>query len=256
MTISLTGQSAIVTGGARGIGESIATHLGEAGADIVIADIDMDAARATANQLEQAGITVLPVSCDITSLEETEALVETAEQEFGHIDILVNNAGIGSTGSILDLDPSEWQRVLEVNLTGAYHCTYAVAPRMVDQKTGRILNIASIAGRNISYTGSANYTASKWGIIGLTKHLAWDLGPYGITVNAICPGPTLTELSREMLAGEEIEETAAKIPLGRWAEPADQAKAVRLLASEDAEYMTGQAFVVDGGMLLGVRQEI
>ncbi len=249
-------QTAIVTGSAQGIGRSIAKHLGEAGANIVIADIDADNATTTAEDLASEGISVEPIQCDVTDIDDAIALAEQTRDHFGSIDILVNNAGIGSTGSILEFDPGEWDDVIAVNLTGAYHCAYAVAPQMVDQKAGRIINIASIAGLNISYTGSANYTASKWGLIGLTKQLAWDLGPHGITVNAICPGPTLTDLSQDMFDDDAIEHTAEKIPLGRWADPADQAKAVRLLASEDAAYITGQALAVDGGILLGVRQEI
>lgn len=251
-----SGQTAIVTGGAQGIGRSIATHLGEAGADVIIADIDGDKATETASELADEEIRAEPIQCDVTDLDEAMALADQTLDHFGSIDILVNNAGIGSTGSILEFDPDEWDDVIAVNLTGAYHCAYAVAPRMVEQEAGRIINIASIAGRNISYSGSANYSASKWGLIGFTKHLAWDLGPHGITVNAICPGPTLTELSTDMIDDEAIENTAAKIPLGRWADPADQAKAVRLLASDDAAYITGQAIAVDGGILLGVRQEI
>lgn len=256
MTGEFSGQTAIVTGAAQGIGRSIARHLGEAGANVVIADIDDSAAAATANDLQADGITAAAIQCDVTDLDDALALAEQTNDRFGSIDILVNNAGIGSTGSILEFDPAEWDDVISVNLTGAYHCAYAVAPTMVEQAAGRIINIASIAGLNISYSGSANYSASKWGLIGFTKHLAWDLGPHGITVNAICPGPTLTDLSQDMFDDDTIDHTAEKIPLGRWADPADQAKAVRLLASDDAAYITGQALAVDGGMLLTVREEI
>ncbi|MFB6353134.1 MAG: SDR family NAD(P)-dependent oxidoreductase [Halobacteriales archaeon] len=251
----LTGQTAIVTGAAQGIGRAIARRLAAEGANVVVADVQAEAAERTAAELDAAGDAVA-VECDVTSLDDAEALAAATRDRFGRIDVLVNNAGVGGGGDFpAELPPEDWHHVLDVNLTGAYNCCYAAVPSMIEAGTGRVINVSSMAGRNISYHGTANYTASKWGLIGLTKHLAWDLGEHGIRVNAICPGVVLTPLA-DGQTDEERAATAAKIPLGRWSEPEEQAAAVAFLASGDAAYLTGTVIEIDGGLSLGPRREI
>jgi len=250
------GTVAVVTGAARGIGRSIAERLGEEGASVVVADIDAEEARETAAELGETGIAAEAVGCDVTSVDDVTAMVERTVDRFGSLDVLVNNAGIGSSGSVLDLDFEEWHRVIDVNLNGVFNCSRVAAPELVEAGGGSIINISSMAGRNISYHAAANYTASKWGVIGLTKHMAWDLGEHGVRVNAVCPGSTITSLTESSTTEAQRAATAEKIPLNRWAEPRDQADAVVYLASEAGSYVTGTVLEVDGGKQLGVRHEI
>jgi len=256
MSDRLAGQTAIVTGAAQGIGRAIAGRLSSEGANVVIADVQADAAAETAAELDaDAEGSVVSVECDVASMEVVRSMVETTEERFGGIDILVNNAGVGSQGAFpAAVDPSEWHRVIDVNLNGTYNCCYAAVPSMIDAGYGRIVNVSSMAGRRISYHAAANYTASKWAIIGLTKHLAWDLGEHGITVNALCPGVVETPLAEHQAEAERAT-TAEKIPLGRWSSPEEQAAAVAFLASEDGSYVTGTTLDVDGGMWLGPRHD-
>lgn len=248
-------ETAIVTGAARGIGRSIAERLGEEGANVVVADVDESAARETVAEFEESGITASAVRCDVSSMEAARRTVDHAVDEFGSLDVLVNNAGISKGGRFDEISADEWQQVLDVNLNGVYNCSAQAASVMADEG-GAIVNVASIAGLNISYQGPANYTASKWGVIGLTKHMAWDLSEYGIRVNALCPGGTLTSLIENQTTSEEREATRRKIPLDRWARPEDQADATLFLASDEASYVTGTTLVVDGGMSLGVRHDV
>lgn len=256
MSPELTGDTAVVTGAAQGIGYAIAEKLATEGASIFLCDKDEDGVEKAATELRADDHNVEAVHCDVTNRDHTEALIEAAMQEYGTVDILVNNAGIGSHGSFTELSPTDWDDVIDVNLTGVFNCTYAAVPEMIDNGGGAIINIASMAGRNISYHGAANYTASKWGVVGFTKHLAWDLGEHDIRVNAVCPGSTLTELTKETTTEADRKETTDKIPLGRWAHPEDQAEAVAYLASEAGSYLTGTVLEVDGGKQLSVRHEI
>lgn len=250
------GETAVVTGAAQGIGEAIARKLGTEGAAVVIADRQAGKAEGVADDLRDEGIEAEAVDCDVTDRADTERMAERATARFGGVDILVNNAGVGSAGSFEDLEPDAWDLVLDVNLTGPYNCSRAVVPGMVERGHGRIVNISSMAGRNISYHGAANYTASKWGLVGLTKHMAWDLGEHGITVNAVCPGATETELTREGTTEAGRAETTEKIPLGRWADPDDQAEAVLYFAADSGAFTTGTVLEVDGGQQLAQRHEV
>jgi len=252
----VAGLTAIVTGAAQGIGRRIAEELGTEGANVVVADIDESSAADTVEEFESAGITATAVQCDVSSMDDTERLVERTVEEYGSLDILVNNAGISRGERFQDITPEEWQQVIDVNLSGVYNCSVQAAPVMADGGDGRIVNISSIAGQNISYEGPANYTASKWGVIGLTKHMAWDLAEYGIRVNALCPGGTLTPLIEDLTTPEERSETREKIPLGRWAAPEDHANATLFLVSDQSSYITGTTLTVDGGLTLGVRHEV
>jgi len=170
---------------------------------------------------------------------------------FARLDILVNNAGIGQRLLAEDIGEADWRRVIDVNLTGTFLCARAALRIMKPRRSGHIVNVASIAGKRISIHGGAHYTAAKAGIIGLTRHLAYELGPYGIRVNAICPGETLTSLMERIGDPALLEQSRRRTPLGRLATPEDQANAVLLLLSERASYITGVALDVEGGILLG-----
>ena len=263
----LADRTAIVTGAAQGIGYAIAERFAEEGARVVVADVQSEAAGEAAADLAavEACPGALAVECDVTSREDTRRLAERVVGEFGGVDVLVNNAGVATHGEFLDLDPGDWDRIIDVNLTGVFNCSAAVVPTMIDggedgddrdDPGGAVVNVSSMAGRNISYHAAANYTASKWGVIGLTKHMAWDLGEHGVRVTAVCPGSTLTPLTEESTDPEERAATSRKIPLDRWADPGDIADGALYLASEAADYVTGTVLEIDGGKQLGVRNEI
>ena len=252
--MKLNGQTAVVTGSGNGIGQAIARRLAEAGSNIIVSDIESESAERTAAALRSKGVRTVSVECDVTDSSDVRAVATIGKEEFGGVDILVNNAGITSRGPFDDLEYDQWKNVLDVNLTGVFNCCREFSPQMVDQDYGRIINISSMAGRNISYYGGPDYTASKWGVIGLTKHLAWELGP-SVTVNAVCPGPTMTERFRENTDKEAIEANKQNIPLNKLAEPEDQAGVVLFLASDEGEYINGTAIDVDGGLQLSVRHD-
>ena len=256
----LAGRTAIVTGAAQGIGYAIAERFAEEEATVVVADVQAEAAEEAAGALgsSEACPGTLAVECDVTSRQDTRRLAERVAETFGGVDVLVNNAGIATHGGFLDLDPDDWDRVIDVNLTGVYNCSAAVAPEMLDggEAGSAIVNVSSMAGRGISYHAAANYTASKWGVIGLTKHMAWDLGEHSVRVTAVCPGSTLTPLTEQSTEPEERAATSRKIPLDRWADPGDIADGALYLASDEADYVTGTVLEIDGGKQLGVRNEI
>jgi len=245
----LDGETAIVTGAAQGIGRGIAERLGAAGANVVLADVQGEKVAGVADELAGDGVTAEAVECDVTDLGDTDRLARRARERFDAVEMLVNNAGVGTGGSFTELEPEEWAHVLSVNLTGAFNCSYSVVPGMVEHGSGRVVNVSSMAGRNTSYHGAANYTASKWGVIGLTKHMARDLAP-AVRVNALCPGATLTPLIRSATTEAGRERTAEGIPLERWSTPEDQAEAVFYLLSRMSSYVTGTVLEVDGGSQL------
>lgn len=255
MSDRLQGQTAVVTGAAKGIGYATAETLGSEGASIVVADIDESGAMEAATDLGNQGIEAMAVHCDVTDREDAADMVDATVDEFGGVDVLVNNAGIATREPFMDLEPSQWDDIIDVNLTGPFNCAYAAASELADGG-GSIVNISSMAGRNISYHAAAPYTASKWGLIGFTKHLAWDLADHDVRVNAVCPGSTLTPLIEEQTDPSARAETAEKIPLDRWADPEDQAEGVLYLVSDEADYVTGTVLEIDGGKQLGVRHEI
>lgn len=253
MTYNFRDQTAVVTGSAGGIGRGIAELFAEYGASVVLVDRQAEELRETAAQLREEGHAVHAIECDITSPDDVREVVDGTLEQFGSIDVLVNNAGVASPGGITDIDIERWSNIVGVNLTGTFTCIREVAPVMIEQGDGRIVNISSIAGRSISLFGGPDYTASKWGVIGLTKHAAWDLSDHGIRVNAVCPGPTLTPLAEQTSTAEDREEVRQASPLGRWGTPRDQAEATAFLASDAASFITGAVLDVDGGVNLSSR---
>lgn len=244
--MDMNGKVVIVTGAASGIGQACAHAFAQAGACVSMFDRDADALAASARSIDGAIGTVVDVS-DRRSVEDG---VRATCDAFGGVDVVVNSAGIESTYTIERMPQEEWDRVIDVNLRGVMLCTQAVVASMSARGGGVIVNIASIAGKRISYHGGAAYTASKAGVLGFTRHAAFELGVRRIRVNAICPGPTLTPMIRRNATDEEIARTETTIPLGRWVKPSDIASAALFLASDAAAMCTGTSIDVDGGVLV------
>lgn len=238
----------IVTGAGRGIGRGIVEKLAALGARVVVSDLDEGSARETARAI---GGQAVGLSADVTSKESVEAMVKEVRDHFGRVDVLVNNAGWDKVGPFLESDESDWEKIIAINLYGMLHCCKAVLPVMVSQGYGKVVNIGSDAGR-VGSSGEAVYSATKGGIIAFTKTLAREMARYQINVNCVCPGPADTPLFAEL--GEEnpkLREALQKaIPWRRLARPEDIANAVAFLASDEAEYITGQTLSVSGGLTM------
>lgn len=255
---NLQGKTAIVTGGAMGIGYGIVQRLHEAGANVVIADIDEAIGAQKATKLQSDTVPCVFIKTDVSDESAVEKLVTTAQQQFGQIDILVNNAGIFPQASVLTMELAQWEKIQAINLRGTFLCCRAVGKLMASQHSGSIVNIASIDALHPSMVGLAAYDASKHGVWGFTKNLALEVGKYNVRVNAIAPGGIATEGVQKMSgaapAGVDMaavmQQFLAKIPLGRMGQPDDIAMAALFLASDAAAYMTGSMMVVDGGALL------
>ncbi len=245
----LKGKCAVVTGATRGIGRAIVTRLASLGADIVVNyRSSIEEANTLKEELSALGIKVLLVKADVSIEEEAKNLIEQAKDNFGKVDILVNNAGIVKDGLILRMKKEDFDQVVDVNLKGTFNCMRYVAPIMVKQRSGKIINISSIVGI-IGNAGQVNYAASKAGVIAMTKSIAKELGSRGVQVNAIAPGYINTSMT-ESLNQKVKDEMLKMIPLKRFGMPEDVAKAVGFLASEDSDYITGQVIKVDGGMVM------
>jgi 3-oxoacyl-[acyl-carrier protein] reductase len=247
-TRSLEGKTAVVTGASRGIGAAVAALLAERGAAVVVSARDADRLNAAVTELEAMGAAVAGVAGDVSRREDAERVVDTARERFGRLDILVNNAGITRDGLLLRMKDEDWDRVLEVNLRGAFVMTRAAAKVMVRQKGGRIINMSSAAGA-MGNAGQTNYSASKAGLIGFTKAAARELSHWGILVNAVAPGLIETDMAAGISATARAA-FLAQVPLGRLGTPREVAEVVGFLAGEGATYVTGQVFHVNGGLYI------
>jgi NAD(P)-dependent dehydrogenase (short-subunit alcohol dehydrogenase family) len=239
---------ALVTGGARGLGKTMATALAEAGADVALAGRSLAPCSETAGLIVDAtGRRCRGYPADVTIAADIDRLVEEVERDLGPIDILVNNAGTNIRGPIEQLTEADWDTVIDTNLKGPFLCARAIGPRMAKRGWGRVINMASVLGI-IALPGRAPYASSKAGIINLTRVLALEWAGTGVTANAICPGAFATEMNRQLLEDPvKYQEFVKRIPMGRWGEVDEIAAAVVFLASPAASYVTGSALFVDGG---------
>jgi NAD(P)-dependent dehydrogenase (short-subunit alcohol dehydrogenase family) len=252
-------QVVVVTGAANGIGKACALRFAQEGAKIACLDISVEENEAAAAACRDLGVEAMALQCDITDSDNVNLVVRAIMERWGRIDTLVASAGIYSGAPLAEVPLQQWQRTLDINLTGAFLTNQAVVPIMMAQRSGSIINLSSMAGKT-SWPASAEYSSSKSGVIGLTRSVAMELAPYGATANAVCPGNTLTDMVRNVaakvgkadgLTSEEwLNMRANDCPMKRLAEPWEIAGVIAFLASEDSRYLTGQAIEVDGGMVM------
>lgn len=247
--MKLEGQAAIVTGATRGIGKQIAVTLAEEGSDVVINGNDEARLAAVAEEVAAAGRRCEVVAGDISKPETAERLAAVCLDAFGKIDLLVNNAGVNSRFPFLELTFEEWSRMLDINLNGAFHACKAVLPSMVERRSGCIVNVSSAASKTPHANASASYGVSKAGLNSLTQKLAYEMAPYGIRVNGVCPGPVGTDMSTQW-TDEYRAKITSKIPLGRLGKPEDVARPIAFLASDEAAFITGETININGGKFI------
>jgi 3-oxoacyl-[acyl-carrier protein] reductase len=239
---------ALVTGGARGIGKAISEHLHEAGAQIAVCDVNLEGAQALAAELSKKGAQARGYLCDVSNAQGAEACIEQVVKDFGRLDVLINNAGITRDGLVLRMTDDQWQKVIQINLTGTFNMTRSAAKVMLKARRGAIVNIASVVGV-MGNAGQANYSASKAGVIGLTMTTAREFASRGVRVNAVAPGFIATDMTA-VLTDEQKAKLIQNVPLGRLGTAEDVAKTVRFLASDEAAYITGQVVNICGGMVM------
>ena len=244
----LKDKVALVTGGARGIGRAIALTFAREGADIVVADVNLEIAQQTVLEIQDLGRKAMALEMDVTSYEKVEEGINKILDKMGKVDILVNNAGITKDNLLLRMSQADWDAVINVNLKGTFNCIKAVSKPMIKQRSGRIISIASIIGL-IGNPGQANYAASKAGIIALTKTVAKELASRNVNANAVAPGFIQTEMTAKL--PEDIKKKMLEaIPLAKLGTPQDVANICLFLASDEASYITGQVITIDGGMVM------
>ena len=248
----LNGKASIVTGGARGIGKGIALALAKQGSDVAVVDLLIDEASATASEIEKLGKKAIAIKCDVTKKEDVDQTVKKALDTFGKVDILVNNVGWDNIVFFTKTTPDFWDKVIDINYKGVLNCTRAVLDHMIERNYGRIINIGSDAGR-VGSLGESVYAGTKGAVIAFGKTMARELARNKVTVNCVCPGPTLTPLTEGMmkeggLAAKVMPSMHNIIPLGRLGTPEDIGAAVAFLASDEAEFITGQTLSVSGGL--------
>lgn len=248
VSFRLEGRAALITGGSKGLGRAIADALAGAGADVCLVSRHLDQAQAAASEVAAAnGRRAVALEADVSESSQVNRMVERAVAELGHLDILVNNAGINIRNNVIDYSDDDWQQVLQTNLSSAFYCCRAVGPHLIERGWGRVVNLASIMALT-SLPGRVAYAATKAGLIGLTKTLALEWAPHGITVNALCPGPFATEMNIPLLENPEVrQQWTSRIPLGRWGNVEEVGAAALYLCSEPAAFVTGHTLYIDGG---------
>ena len=246
--MELDGKVALITGGAQGIGRIISEDLAGQGAHVILGDINLEGAEKTAAELKESGAKASAVRIDVSSGADVKSVFDSIIKEYKPVDIVVNNAGITRDGLLVRMKEADWDLVMNINLKGSFLCSQQAAKQMMKQKSGAIVNIASIVGIMGNF-GQANYSASKAGLIGFTKTLAREVAPRGIRANAVAPGFIDTEMTR-VLEESVREKLIEQIPLARLGQPVDVARCVSFLVSEKASYITGQVINVNGGMLM------
>lgn len=247
--MDLDERVAIVTGGARGIGAAIAAGLSRAGARVVVADLDSAAAEETAARLRANGPEAVAIQTDVQRVAEARALIRAAQARFGRLDILVNNAGICPLASIEEVSEELFDRVIAVNLKGVFFVSQAVVAPFKEQRSGKIINIASVSGKSGGFMPLAPYAATKAAVMSFTRSFAAYLAPFGVNVNAIAPGPAETDLTRDWPA-DQVAALVNNIPFKRFAQPDDIADVAVFLASNQARYLTGETVDVNGGLFM------
>jgi len=251
MELGFQGKNALITGGAKGIGKACALSFAREGVDVIINDYkDATNAELTAQEVRKLGRRAMVVIADVANETEVNKMVDQVIQKWGGIDILVNNAGVSGIAMIEDTKKSDWDRVLGVDLDGTFYCSKAVIGTMKKRGGGKIVNISSIAGLRIPAVAACHYTAAKAGVLGLTRHFAWELAHFNINVNAVCPGNIRTEMFEKLFTPDEIENIRRQYPLGELPTMEDIANTVLFLASDRARMIIGCSIVVDGGFTL------
>ncbi|MDZ7761415.1 MAG: 3-oxoacyl-ACP reductase family protein [Desulfovermiculus sp.] len=246
----LEGKKAIVTGAGRGIGRAIALNFAREGADILVNYHSNDAAaQEVIQKVQEMGRKAVAVKADVSSYQDAHKMVDTAVNDLGGLDILVNNAGMSKPGMLLKMSEEDWDQIIDIHLKGTFNASQAAGRQMKEQKSGRIINVISSAGL-YGTIGQINYSSAKAGVIGFTKSASRELGRYNITVNAICPGITATEMTEKLRSDEKLKEIyLGRIQLGRFGQPEDISPAFVFFASDEASYVTGQILAVDGGYI-------
>jgi 3-oxoacyl-[acyl-carrier protein] reductase len=246
--MKLKGRVALVTGAGRGIGKEIALTLAREGASVVVLGRS-ETVNETVNEIRKMKGKAMAVIADVSNFKQMQDVANIVIKKFGRIDILVNNAGIFRSSPIAQMKEEDWDEMMAVDLKGVFNCTRAVLPGMIKQKYGKIVNISSIAGTALGFSGSTHYSAAKAGIIGFSEALAMEVAQYGINVNSVAPGTIETDMLKEAM-GEAAKDFAKQVPIGRLGKPKDVAETVLFLVSDEASYITGQLIVVDGGLVI------
>ncbi|MBI2085600.1 MAG: 3-oxoacyl-ACP reductase FabG [Candidatus Aenigmarchaeota archaeon] len=249
--MNFSGKVALVTGSSRGIGRAIALKLAELGADVIVNSTKLESAKTVSKEIESMGRDSFAVQADVSNGRQVRDMLDSAIKKFDKVDILVNNAGIVNQGSLLNLEEKQWDKLISVDLKGVFLCSKGAAKYMAEQKYGKIVNIASVAGL-MSFQGLAHYCSAKAAVISFTKEIALELAPLGINVNAIAPGAIETDMTKDIKNNPDaLNAVLSRIPMGRLGKPEEIASAAAFLVSDEASYITGATLVVDGGWTTG-----